>query len=343
MKTILKFIERHRLLSPFSNQKFIGLTILCLLSFSLLGQSFLQLELNYQNLAQTLQKEQTKLDSLNSVYKKMVSTIDKEKQKVAADKNTITTMLAEAVVVSNDLKTQQNKVDIIENELESVKKTLNTTYAAKIDSIELLEKSNSYTGDLVNLRSLKMQYIEKRLLVSPKIYSLSFDPQKLIQYNPAGSYDSLEQKIYLEYLTNALKEINNQSQQLAILKNEIEEVIYLQNETADFIDDVNSEMMFNPALQSTQTTEKSAAVFSGGYSNRLDEDVSNIYSQANSYLNIFNQLKTITAMDEESLWQTPTDTIPANFTFQQYLNLLQDVDKMLQDYRVLLVHKLKVY
>ena len=144
----------------------------------------------------------------------------------------------------------------------------------------------------------------------------------------------------MEYLISALDEVNYQSQQLTLLKDEIEEVVSLQDEAYDFIEDVNSEIIFNPALQSSPILEKNDGVYLGGVPNRLDDEFSNIYSQANSYLHIFNQLKTATNIDIQSSWQTPTDTIPANLTFQQYLELLENVDKMLIDYKSILEHKL---
>lgn len=318
----------------------IGL-VLFFYTFSLLGQNLLQLELMYQNKIQEIQIKQTKLDSLNSIYYKMIDSIDKEKQKDSSNENAITRMLAEAVVVSNQVDKQQIILDENANELEMIKKYLDLKYAIKIDSLEALEKENSKVINIETIKSQKMEYIEKRMLVAPKIYSLSFDPQKLIQYNIENSQDSIEQKIYTEYLTNALKEIEKQSQQITVLKSEIQEIVTLQNETADFIEDAESEIMFNPAIQSTQSLEKSSDQFFGGITNRASSEADKLYSQANSYLHIFNQLKTSTNISTSSPWEIPTDTIPANLSFQQYLNLLENLDKMLQDYRVLLEHKLE--
>jgi hypothetical protein len=177
--------------------------------------------------------------------------------------------------------------------------------------------------------------------VAPKIYSLSFDPKRLIQHKPSSKNDSLEQKIFKEYLRNALQEVETQSMQLALLKNEIEEIVYLQNEADAFIEDIDSDIRFNPRLSSSNNTEKNAHVYLGGDPQIVDERSANIYFQANSYLHIFNQLKLSSDINVQSPLQTPTDSIPSNLTFQQYLDLLTEVDKMLQDYRIILEHKLE--
>ena len=177
--------------------------------------------------------------------------------------------------------------------------------------------------------------------MAPKIYSLSFDAQKLIQYKSSSKGDTLEQKIYEEYLNNALTEIDTQVEQLALLKDEIQQIIFLQTEAFEFIEDIDSDIQFNPILSSSDKSARNENVFLGGDPYAMDDVPSNLYLQANSYLHIFNQLKTSTTIDAQSPWQTPTDTIPANLSFQQYLDLLEEVDKMLQDYRSVLEHKLE--
>ena len=339
MRRFLTKVGENIPLTPFNKGELLVFLIICFLTLSINAQSLSNLELNYQIHIQQLQTEQKTLDSLNTVHNTKIAAIEKEKN--LENKNKIADMLAEAVVVSNLIKEQQEKIDTTETKLDQIKKKLNQAYTEKIDSLKILKASKSYFSNREQLQSQIMTLIEKRLHVAPRIHTLSFNPQKLIQYRPSQSRDSLQQNIYKEYLTNALKETEEQSQQLALLIEEIEDIVNLQNETKDFIEDVNSEIMFNPAFQSTQQVEKNDNVFLGGTSNRLDEDISNIYSQANSYLYIFNQLRTTTTIDAQSSWKTPTDTIPANLTFNQYLNLLKDIDKMLQDYHTLLQHKME--
>ena len=328
-------------LTPFHKRELAVFILFCCLTITLNGQSLAQLELKFLNINQLLNTELAKYDSLNSLHNNMISVIDKEKQKDEADNEKITNMLASTVVISNQVKEQQIKIDRIENDLESIKKTLDAKYATIIDSLKTLENSSEYSGNKEFLKSQILYYIEKRLLVAPKIYSLSFDAQKLIQYKSSSKGDTLEQKIYKEYLSNALSEVNTQAEQLTLLKDEIEEIVFLQNETFDFIEDIDSDIPFNPVIQSSEKSAGDENVFLGGDPRVSDNQSSKIYFQANSYLHIFNQLKTSSEVDVQSPWQTPTDTIPANLTFQQYLNLLVEVDKMLQDYKIILKHKLE--
>jgi len=341
MKILSKKTARKNYFRPFDKLKHLTYFLFFCGSVTMWGQKLVQVELNYQKLIENVQTELAKLDSLNTVHNKMILIIDNAKQKESANENKIKKMLASAVVVSNQIKDHQNNLEKIETDLEELKVNLYKIYTVRIDSLNNLENSNTNSSDKETLKSLKLKYIEKRLIVAPKIYSLSFDPKKLIQFKQTSGEDLLIGKIYLEYLNNALGEVNQQSQQLALLKSEIEEVVNLQIETNDFIEDVDSEIMFNPALQTSPTLEKNDGVYFGGTPNRIDNELSNIYTQANSYLHIFNQLKTSTNIEIQSPWQTPIDTIPANLSFQQYLDLLENVDKMLKDYRTILEHKLE--
>lgn len=339
-KSITRFLANAR--NDIINNSFLYfLVFFVVVNYSAIGQSLSHMELKYQNTSQEFFNQQTKLDSLNTLHNKMIAAIDKEKQKESTNENKIKEMLASAVVISNQIEEQQITLDNIETELEDLKVSLDRIYTVIIDSLKNLEISNTNSYDKENLKTLKLKYIEKRLIVAPKIYSLSFDPKKLLQFKQTSDEDSLIGKIYHEYLKNALGEVYQQSQQLALLKDEIEEVVSLQNETYDFIEDIDSEILINPAQQTTEKFARNNGVFGGGDRYANDEFSANINFQANSYLHMFNQLKTSTNIDIQSTWQTPTDTIPANLTFQQYLDLLENVDKMLQDYKSILEHKLE--
>ena len=260
------------------------LTFFFIVNYHIFGQSLSQMELNYQNISQDFFKEQEMLDSLNSIHNKMIAAIEKEKQKESANLNKTKELMAEAVVVSNQIKAQQFIIEKIEFDLEELKKSLDRKYAVKIDSLKNLENSNSNSIDKETIKFRKLKYIEKRLIVAPKIYSLTFDPKKLLQFKQISGEDSLISKIYGEYLNNALSEVNQQSKQLALLKNEIEEVVNLQNEAYDFIEDIDSEILFNPAQQSSGKSARNAAVFFGGDPYASDEISANINFQAKRHL-----------------------------------------------------------
>jgi hypothetical protein len=325
----------------YSCLKPIILTIIIVTYLPLSGQDIVKLELDFQNLNQLFKTEQAKYDSLNIIHKKMISVIDKEKQIDEVNKEKITNLLASTVVISNQIKEQQIKLNNIENKLEHIKKNLDRIYAKKIDSLKTLENSINYSVEKELLKSQIRNFIEKRLIVAPKIYSLSFDPQRLIQINPSLIDDTLALKIYKEYLSTSLSEIDTQTAQLQLLKDEIQDIVYLQNEAADFVEEIDSDILFNPIVQSSEKSTRNENTYLGGEPNILDYGTRRINFQANSYLHIFNQLRTFTDIDVQSPLQTPMDTIPSNLTFQQYLELLIEVEKMLQDYRIILRHKLE--
>ncbi|NIW00064.1 hypothetical protein GWN26_13455, partial [Candidatus Saccharibacteria bacterium] len=79
-----------------------------------------------------------------------------------------------------------------------------------IDSLQALVNSKEFQGDEALLQTRILQLSEKRLLVSPIVKKLFFDPGKILQIHPEQYTDSLEAAIYSDYLTNALAEIDTQ-------------------------------------------------------------------------------------------------------------------------------------
>ena len=85
----LKLTRKDILLALFFKGELALFILLCCLTFALSGQGVTQMEFKFQNLNHSLETEQVKLDSLNTIHNKMISKINSEKQNEFADEDEI--------------------------------------------------------------------------------------------------------------------------------------------------------------------------------------------------------------------------------------------------------------
>ena len=304
------------------------------------AQSLTDLETKYQNLNYSLQTEISALDSLNKILIRRANLIDLEKRKKNADKNVIKTMMANAVIISNEINAQQKKVGKLESAFESIIRKLDTEYTTLIDSLQSLENSNEFKGNKNELRALKLALIEKKILVSPKIYSLSINPGKILKINSDELIDPEERKIFFEYLNMALSEVDNQLNRIKELNIEVKQIITLQQKTRKFLEDTE----FDTDISSTNFTSNQT---------QLDTRASSLTefqkSQQVSLLPVqtFTMLLKQLEIQQISGMQTRTrfdiDSLHTNLSIQDYQNLMIEIEKRLSDYRLLLVNKLGTF
>jgi hypothetical protein len=194
------------------------------------------------------------------------------------------------------------------------------------------------------LESQILKLSEKRLLVSPTVKRLSFDPQRILQIQPNQYSDSLESAIYSDYLNKAVKEINTHLNEVKNTRREFDEIITLQEKTSSFLEDVaedQNEGIFLAAENQAQTANE--ATFSGSpFGGDLSTSKSGIiYSQFQSYLAILQQLNRNNRIQQQYSWHSPVDSSSVTLTMKEYLQLLNDVEKELRSYKKIVQNKLK--
>ncbi len=319
----------------FINYKITDLLISLFLLVPTLAQNLPQMESDFKKLDQLYQREQIRLDSLTAQLKNKAKKINQEKNKKEIDKDNITDLMAKTITLTNKIRTRQDLVTNIEKKIEETKKILDAKYESIIDSLNNLKLAQQSP----EVDALILEFTQKRLLVSPRIYSLSLDPQKILQIDISASEDSIEKAIYEEYLINALSEVDSQLIQLKNSKEEIQQIVYLQQKANDFIDDIDTDFPASSFAQKENKAIKNVVTFGGDPEISFDQS-SRISTKAHSYGYLLSQLKRFPNSDIQSTWQTPLDSIPANLTFQQYDQLLMEVEKRLEEYRFVLRYKL---
>ncbi|MFA3783675.1 hypothetical protein ABRY23_11490 [Melioribacteraceae bacterium 4301-Me] len=257
------------------------------------GQSLSLLENKLQELNQRYFRESAVLDSLKIILDNRAKQIDAEKKKSDYDESNIKKLMSASITISNKIDDQQKKVNSIVNEIEKTKTELEKKYTAVIDSLSELERSGKYKGDKDELKAHILNLTEKKILTAPKIYSLSFNPTKILALDPTTAKTEEEKKIYNEYLKEALEEVNSKLKQVKSLHEEISSMISLQKKTKKFLEEAEFGLNIDRtalSLRGQRTNGAAEAMSPGSNDKTYAENAHNIASQIQTYIYILKQL-----------------------------------------------------
>ncbi len=321
----------------------VGIFILC--SGAALSQNIKILESRLTGAQLILRTETLKLDSLKNVLKNRIEKINSEKSKPDYNKEYVAGLMAGSISVSNDINAVQSRIDVIENETEKIKKDLSAAYETQIDSLRNIERTAKLSKTETNkIKSEIYSYIEKKILVAPKISLLSFRPEKIAKIDLDTISDPEQRKIYWEYLNNALEEINDRLNKVEESEKEIQSVVALQKKTSKFLEE--TEMETGPVQRITERTstgnpgisvETDRGTYNASPAGGITSASQSAYlSQAQNYNLLLWQLK----QSFDSDIKLKAGTVSAKLTFQQYLNLLKELKNRLSEYKLLLSHKI---
>lgn len=293
-------------------------------------------ELNFQ-----LKSEYQKLDSLKTIYDERTREIDLQKKKTGTDQNTIKKMMAATAGLSNKIEEQQKKISLLENDLEKVKVTLEKKYSTVIDSLKELKNSNRYSGNKDDLEKEILTVTEKKILVSPRIGSLSYNPERIILLEPGNARSNEERKIYSEYLNEALRETETKLQKIQNINSEVKQIVLLQKKTKKFIEDVEFGSALSRSTLAVSGKENSREATYPNTGGNLGESKDII--QVSTYLYLLSQLDYKMQTDVKSRGSYSFDSKDKNLSFQEYSELLSEVEKRLADYRLILKNKISTF
>jgi len=298
---------------------------------------------NFENrlavLRNSFNKESEVIDSLKHVLNQKVNEIDYMKGK-NGDENIIRKMMAGTVTISNKIDDHQKKITVIEKELEEIKKLLSKRYSEEIDSLANLENSNQFEGNKSDLKSRIITLTEKKILAAPKINSLSFNPEKILSINLSTAISPDEKKIYTEYLNSALSEVNNQLIQVKNISNEINQILTLQRKTKKFLEE--SEFDFD--LKTANISSRSNQMVSEDNPTVATTTKALSYQtvQVQSFFVLLKQLDLKQLNDFNTQSRFSFDIPNKKISIKEYRELLNEVEKRLSDYSMVLTHKLNL-
>ena len=313
--------------------------ILLLFAFKMSAQSVQALETKFNSINQTLIIVKAKMDSLNNYLNNKVKEIDNEKEKRVRDNSKITQLMASSVTISSEIDIQKRRIDALESEIELLKRKLNNSYTSIIDSLNYLENSSKKNVDKDEIESQIAVYTEKKINVAPKIHLLSLYPKKILEIDLNKINDSSERQIYRDYLQKALQEVNSHIDDVEEQMKETKNIITLKKKTQRFLEE--SELESNIRPQDFSTGGKTVTSSNNGsYTGISTRAEAALVSQAQSYNLLLNQLNINPKTDANVKWNVFIDNKNPSVSVEQYHNLLVLVKKRLEEYRLVLLHKL---
>jgi hypothetical protein len=309
--------------------------ILSLLLFSVfaLNKPYAQTskELEHNKQKQLLRLQERKLDSLNIILQKKIISINKEKSKPETDKSKLQKLLSGTANLTNEIEKTQIIISGINTKIKVLEKELVHIYTKEINEI----KKSSLSKKEKNKQIIKLT--EKKLLVSPKIDILSFNPNKILLTNKPK--DSIKQKIYYEHLVYAQNEIEKRIKETHKLKTEIENIILLSEKSEEFLEESNFD---NDVISYTTTPQNKANNLSsdGSYFDASKERGNNILSQTNSFSEILNQIK-LSSINKEQSFDINNLTLNEKTNIYNFKKIIEQVEQQLKEYLSVINNKLK--
>ena len=312
------------------------LSFVCLISFSFNAslQSLDALEKRYDNLRSVVKKDNMILDSLKNILENRAKQIENEKQKLNPDNDKIVKLMAGSVSLSNLIDDYQEKLDANSKNLKQLSKMSEARYSAKIDSLQLLKKSTKENSEKLDGEILL--YTEKRLLISPQVDLLSFNPQKILEIDLTKTKNSDEKASLKEYLSSALAEINAELSEVTKQAKEIDAALILQEKTSKFLAETEFDRDFRPGKSSRSST---ARTYESSILSVQDKLV--IADQINSYALLLDQLNIFDKSENINLQKFNFKSSKANLSLKDYSSLLKELKQRLSDYKLILTNKIE--
>ncbi len=314
------------------------LILISVFSAPVLAQNQQGLERSYYLILASIKQEQSKLDSLNLQLTNFAEAIDEAKKNKNSEQDKIKNIMAQALSLSDEIQIKNKSIQDLKNQLETHQKNLDNLYTIKIDSMQTLLQSDKFTGDKQALTTELREFTEKRMMISPVVQSFTFDPQKIKSIQSTKSDDPLEQAMLRDYLNNALTEITEKLTDLRNTKDELEEMVLLEEKTEEFLDGVDTEGFAGFAISSDKNLN-SATLEAGNLADasRVADPTT---SKIQAYIYLVNQLD-LSQLTGQSFGKTiepgsKTDTV----SHKEYLRIVNQIEQKLLEYQTILTKKL---
>ena len=311
-----------------------GIIFLLFLFQTGFSQSSFELELLLEKQIHAIVKAESQLDSLEQSLDYLGDQLETEKRDTENAQKNSAEWYQNFKQLSETIKEQKHLIDQLYVELNIIKNKLDKTYQVSIDSLNkiLIETSDKKLREEIQRQIYTLS--EKRLLLLPAFKSFSFDPRMVAEIDLKTSNDSLEEAIYRDYLNNARTEISQILQNVKNIRQELEEIIYLRERSNRFLEDMNEN---RPLIIASQPISERSGVFSA--INQGDALVN--LPPAESLINMLEQFKPEYYPEQNFSWTSPVDSGKVIMTLDEYKDILESAEDILQSYLQLLDKKVQ--
>jgi len=293
-----------------------------------------------------LQTEQTILvngiDSLNVLLNSILTKVDQQKGQANPDKKKITDLMSEALSLSKEIEKREDQLNQNDKILRELKKDLGEYYSNKIADLQKQLDKNISNGKKKIIEQELFLLANKRLLVSPIISSINFNPEKINQINLKIAQDNFEKEILKDYLQTALANVDSNLNVITKKENQLEDAKRLDEKANIFAEDVANSRVIGVyeerssvlAAESDKNLDYTGRIFT----NR--DAIENTLNQQNDLVVLANQLQQMGLNIDEKIdlqMIAPGETL----SFEQYLELLKKSRDILSQYRSILIAKIE--
>ncbi len=315
-------------------------TYICLMIFlltpALRGQNAASLENQRSELLQKIQLQEKTVNTLQTQLDSATSRLEKEKSAHRENSGKITKLLAGAFSLSNKVEEEKQRKSALEQELQETNQKLDIRYTEIIDSLQALKKSRK-AGQGPDIDRLILEAVEKKLSVSPQIKGLSFNPGQIAGINLREARDSTEYAIYRDYLKNALADVTQHQARIEKVEKELEEVAQLKKKSEEFLEEAGAERdmgLFAQTASPIATAEPTYGQISTDAARQATQ------AQVQSLFLIMRQLDNGAEDISRARWKSPLDSGDVVLSIPDYLKLLKKTNAILEQQKLLLLHKL---
>lgn len=317
------------------------LPVLLLVLFrAMAAQNAAALEEEFFALQRQIETAQASLDSLNALLEQQAAQIDAEKRRDSPDREKLRKQMAAGLALSKRIEEQQKRLQTLQKNRAQTQYRLAQRYAARLDSLQALQGGAATANP--ELERQIVRCTEKYLLYSPVFRALSFDPQKIREINPAESSDSLERALSLNYLRNALADVENHLQEIEENRKEVENTLRLERKTRQFLEEVDADNLGLLARAGNPAgAERSAVTGPNSFDPQASGELALAAARAESITLFFGQLG---ILDLEGISLNRFSAAPSGQTplsLEEYLALLQAAEKQLKQIRSTAQQKMK--
>ncbi len=277
-----------------------------------------------------LKYTENQLDSLESRLYNLKLIIDNAKEEEKNNKTKLALWFEEVKQISDSIAIQKKSIQLIEEDISSARIKLDIEYKRLLDSLQsVLDKQDDSNNRKV-IEEQIFQLTEKRILNSAPFPLLSFNPQKVkdIQLNQVA--DSVEYRIYVDYLNSAKAEVIHLLQSIQKTEHELKEMIILQQRKNRFLEEIDEDrsMLFYSQLP----VEISSDWTYGKGDRTVTGEVYTFQTQVNSLAQIMDQLTTDNFNLIDDNWVSKVVADQAYLSMDNYINMLEDAEGLLQHY-----------
>ncbi len=297
------------------------------------------LEKSYLTINENIKIQQNKIDSLTTLLNKRVSFIEEEKKK----KSKVNDLMAEALLLSEEISTEQNILKNLDKNLKSHANKLGSLYTLKIDSLQLKMGLTKNTKEKEGIKKAIYLLTGKRFLLTPVFYALSFKPEKIVNIDLSSAKDSFEIIVFKEYLQNADSELEKHLTKIKKTKQDLERISGLKKKTNEFLEDIQDEGSWAIISEDTKPNDVYGGIDFPIETERGTKQFSLSTQFLNNYVNYQNLWLQLNEMksDEYSSSITGTkDSVLTEVNMDDYLDLLEKLEKKLEQYLIEIQNKL---